>query len=266
MNSATRSAASGSAWVEAAWSSSTAIRSVPSRQGTVSPLPTRVARGSAAVAGARRAAGSGASLTPSPYVAPPGRPAAGSRPIRSDAGTTIHPWTPSPTPTPAGHRSPSSPRSPTSTPSTPASTRSSGRWPGSTPAPTAGARRVAPSSMTPPSPPIPPPSGATRADRRRLGPAPTSTPGRAWPTGSGPGGPPGGAPSGHRLTAGRRPEVPDASYFLVSQKILSISAIWANSSSATARSVVFLTSPAFLVAFQNRSWRLGYFSRCSGLK
>ena len=65
-----------------------------------------------------------------------------------------------------------------------------------------------------------------------------------------------------------RSEGPNAHnrYFLVSQKILSISAIWASSSSATATSVVFLASPAFLVAFQNRSWSWGYFSRCSGLK
>jgi hypothetical protein len=58
----------------------------------------------------------------------------------------------------------------------------------------------------------------------------------------------------------------DGLYFLVSQKILSISAIWASSSSATATSLVFLASPAFFVAFQNKSWSCGYFSRCSGLK
>ncbi len=54
--------------------------------------------------------------------------------------------------------------------------------------------------------------------------------------------------------------------FFVSQKILSISAIWVSRSSATDTSVECLVSPAVLVAFQKMSWRLGYFSRCGGLK
>src|SRR5271166_827783 len=54
--------------------------------------------------------------------------------------------------------------------------------------------------------------------------------------------------------------------FLVSQKMLSMAAIWSSSSWPTAASVVFFASPARLVAFQNSSWSWGYFSRCSGLK
>ena len=53
---------------------------------------------------------------------------------------------------------------------------------------------------------------------------------------------------------------------LRSQNMASISAIWLSRRSATATSFVFLVSPAVLVAFQNRSWRFGNFSRCSGLK
>jgi hypothetical protein len=49
----------------------------------------------------------------------------------------------------------------------------------------------------------------------------------------------------------------ERSYFLVSQKIRSISEIWARRSSATATSLVFLASPAAFVAFQNRSWSCG---------
>ena len=54
--------------------------------------------------------------------------------------------------------------------------------------------------------------------------------------------------------------------FLVSQKILSMAPIWPSRSSATLASLVFLTSPAALVAFQKRSCELGVLLRCSGLK
>ena len=69
-----------------------------------------------------------------------------------------------------------------------------------------------------------------------------------------------------RVTGDLRPggavrPVLGAAYFLVSQKILSISAIWARRLSATAVSVVFLASPAALVAFQNRSCSWGNCSR-----
>ena len=76
--------------------------------------------------------------------------------------------------------------------------------------------------------------------------------------------------AGGCLNTERRPRGPAGrrgpTYFLVSQKILSISAIWASSSSATLTSVLFFTSPAFFVAFQKMSWSCGNFSRCSGLK
>ena len=74
---------------------------------------------------------------------------------------------------------------------------------------------------------------------------------------------------GHRAVkrprAQRRPGL-SAQAFFVSQKILSISAIWSSSFWPTATSVVFLASPAVLVAVQKRSWSSGCFSRCSGLK
>ena len=105
-----------------------------------------------------------------------------------------------------------------------------------------------------PSASMPIPLGVMRTRRRpQMRPAPEVS------------GPPGYSTFRHRQ--GRRPERMELdAYFLVSQKILSISAIWASSSSATATSLVFLASPAFLVAFQNRSCSCGYFSRCSGLK
>ncbi len=46
-------------------------------------------------------------------------------------------------------------------------------------------------------------------------------------------------------------------YFLVSQKIVLICSISDRSRSATATSLVFLASPALLVADQNRSWSCG---------
>ena len=74
------------------------------------------------------------------------------------------------------------------------------------------------------------------------------------------------------LSAGRPPPrgLPppgsDRAPSLVSQKILSISAIASRRPWPCCGSCDFLASPASLVAFQNSSWRLGYFSRCSGLK
>ena len=54
--------------------------------------------------------------------------------------------------------------------------------------------------------------------------------------------------------------------FLVSQKILSISAIWSSRSSATLTSFVFLASPAVLVAFQKRSCSCGVLLQVLGLE
>ena len=56
------------------------------------------------------------------------------------------------------------------------------------------------------------------------------------------------------------------SYFLVSQKILSISAIWSSSRWPTAASLVFLASPAVLVAFQNSSCSCGVLLQVLGLE
>lgn len=56
--------------------------------------------------------------------------------------------------------------------------------------------------------------------------------------------------------------------FLVSQKMAAISSIFARRSSATATSVVPFVppAPASLVAWLNRSFRFGYFSKCGALK
>ena len=70
-----------------------------------------------------------------------------------------------------------------------------------------------------------------------------------------------------RVRGANPPEIaPAAQPFLVSQKIRSISAIWSSSFWPTATSVVFLASPAVLVAVQNRLCSSGNFARWSGLK
>ena len=68
-NAWTRSTAAGWAWVEAAWSSSTAGRWTPSRQGTIWSEPTRSARESAGSGG--WATVPGLVSTASPYGATP---------------------------------------------------------------------------------------------------------------------------------------------------------------------------------------------------
>ena len=55
-------------------------------------------------------------------------------------------------------------------------------------------------------------------------------------------------------------------YFLVAQKMSEISLTAACKSAAAWASTVCLFFEQSLAAFQNVSWSLGYFSRCSGLK
>ena len=57
----------------------------------------------------------------------------------------------------------------------------------------------------------------------------------------------------HGLRVRLPPRPLRVNYFWVSQKMRSISAIWARRSSATATSLVFLASPAVLVARQKMS-------------
>ena len=99
------------------------------------------------------------------------------------------------------------------------------------------------------------PVAATRA-------TPVSTGDRTAPDPPGP--PRDGAPApGPAL---RSPVDRTGGYFLDSQNMASMAAISLSRRSATATSLVFLVSPAVLVAFQNMSCRFGNFSRCSGLK
>ena len=74
-----------------------------------------------------------------------------------------------------------------------------------------------------------------------------------------------GAPGPFRLRH-TRTVVREPDYFLVSQKILSISAMASRSFWPCAGSSLFLASPASLVAFQNVSWSCGNFCTWSGLK
>lgn len=69
-------------------------------------------------------------------------------------------------------------------------------------------------------------------------------------------------PGGH--TGGGAPRA--SAYFLVSAKISAISSMRSSSCWPTASSLVFLASPAALVARQNRSWSCGNCSTCGGLK